>query len=132
MADNWGHNKKKKGKKEYINACLAEPESAFNHWFRTRWFSVTSICLMDGVKQNVLDDLHRRNWSLHFRSKVENNLMRGVAKQVTCDIRPCTCSTVILALSRVILARGDSSCKSWKCRYQVCKERKLVGEGKER
>ena len=30
----------------------------------------------------------------------------------TCDIRPCTCSTVIFALSRVILASGDSSCKS--------------------
>jgi len=59
LADNEGITKK--GKKEYINACPAEPESAFNHWFRTRWFCAISICLMDGVKQNVLDDLHRRN-----------------------------------------------------------------------
>lgn len=43
---------------------------------------------------------------------------------VTCDIRPCTCSTVIFALSRVILASGDSSCKSFRC-HQICKEEKL-------
>uniref|UniRef100_A0A2P2K9R5 COP9 complex family protein n=1 Tax=Rhizophora mucronata TaxID=61149 RepID=A0A2P2K9R5_RHIMU len=33
---------------------------------------------------------------------------------MTCDIRPWTCSTVILALSRVILASCDSSCNSQK------------------
>jgi len=69
---------------------------------------------MNGVKQNVLDDLHRSNWPLYISSLAKNNLTRGKegAMQVTCDIRPCTCSTVIFALSRVILASGDSSCKS--------------------
>lgn len=30
---------------------------------------------------------------------------------ITCDISPCSCSTVILELSRDILASCDSSCK---------------------
>jgi len=43
---------------------------------------------------------------------------------ITCHIKPCTCSTIIFALSRVILASGDSSCKSFE--NLICQNEKLT------
>lgn len=109
--------------------CCKDPvqKSTLNHWIWPRWLGARSIGLTNRVEENVLDDLNGNRCRKFFRKRqycvrfLFNNRVHFNTKHTdiqsleiasTCDIRPCTCSTVILALSRVIFASCDSSCNS--------------------
>jgi hypothetical protein len=72
---------------------------------RQRWKFLFQTCFSNFLL--VVD------WSIrmqHLKNKPHKCIQCYDEVIFTCDIRPCNCSTVILELSREILASCDSSC----------------------